>query len=74
MACLHGYRGNIVDVDLLVRPDDNPRICEVNAFRDKDKTHLCDLISLGLVDASWLPRLVPEHAARLQQLIDDSSG
>jgi hypothetical protein len=23
---------------------------------------------------TWLPRLVPEHAARLQQLIDDPDG
>jgi hypothetical protein len=32
------------------------------------------MLALGLIDASWLPRLVPEHAARLQQLIDDPEG
>lgn len=47
---------------------------KLNSFRDKDRTHLRDLISLGLVDASWLPRLIPEHAARLQQLLDDPDG
>ena len=47
---------------------------KLNAFRDKDRTHLRDLISLGLIDATWLPRLVPEHAARLQQLLDDPDG
>ena len=47
---------------------------KLNAFRDKDKTHLRDLISLSLIDASWLQRLVPEHAARLQQLLDDPDG
>ena len=36
--------------------------------------HLRDMLSLGLVDASWLPRLVPLHAERLQQLIDDPDG
>jgi hypothetical protein len=51
---------NTQDVDLLVRR--------------KDQIHLLDMLSLGLVDASWLPRLVPEHAARLQQLIDDPDG
>jgi hypothetical protein len=51
---------NTQDVDLLVRR--------------KDQMHLLDMLSLGLVDASWLPRLVPEHAARLQQLIDDPDG
>ena len=45
-----------------------------NAFRRKDQTHLLDMLSLGLIDASWLPRLVPEHAARLQQRIDDPDG
>ncbi len=49
-------------------------VMKLNSFRDKDRTHLRDLISLGLVDASWPPRLVPEHAARLQQLLDDPDG
>jgi hypothetical protein len=51
---------NTQDVDLLVRR--------------KDQIHLLDMLSLGLIDASWLPRLVPKHAARLQQLIDDPDG
>jgi hypothetical protein len=49
-------------------------VMKLNSFRDKDRTHLRDLIALGLVDASWLPRCVPEHAARLQQLLDDPDG
>ena len=57
----------IVTLEALVR-------MKLNSFRDKDRTHLRDFISLGLIDASWLPRLVPEHAARLQQLIDDPDG
>jgi len=51
---------NTQDVDLLVRRS--------------DQIHLLDMLSLGLIDASWLPRLVPEHAARLQQLINDPDG
>lgn len=47
---------------------------KLNSFRRKDQVHLQDLISLGLVDASWLPRCIPEHAARLQQLLDDPEG
>ena len=57
----------IVTLEALVR-------MKLNSFRDTDRTHLRDFLSLGLVDASWLPRLVPEHAARLQQLIDDPDG
>lgn len=47
---------------------------KLNSFRDKDRTHLRDMISLGLIDASWLDRLVPEHAERLKQLLDDPDG
>lgn len=47
---------------------------KLNSFRDKDRTHLRDLLDLGLIDASWLPNLLPEHAARLQQLLDDPDG
>jgi len=57
----------IVTLEALVR-------MKLNSFRDKDRTHLRDFLALGLIDASWLPRLVPEHAARLQQLIDDPEG
>jgi hypothetical protein len=38
--------------------------------RDKDRTHVRDLIGVGLVDASWLTKLAPELAARLKQILD----
>lgn len=44
------------------------------AWRDKDRTHLRDLIGVGLLDASWPPRFSPQLAARLQQLLDDPHG
>ena len=44
------------------------------SYRRKDQVHLLDLLGVGLIDSSWLPRLLPEHAARLQQLIDDPEG
>ena len=47
---------------------------KLNSFRRKDQVHLLDMISLGLIDATWLDRLVPEHAARLKQLLDDPDG
>lgn len=58
---------HVVGLDPLVR-------MKLNSFRRKDQVHLQDMISLGLVDASWLERLVPEHAARLKQLLDDPDG
>ena len=47
---------------------------KLNAFRDKDRMHLRDMLSIGLIDATWLPRLIPEHAAKLKLLIDDPEG
>ena len=39
------------------------------SFRDKDRTHLRDLLELGLVDESWCARLPAALADRLRQLI-----
>ena len=47
---------------------------KLNSFRDKDRTHLRDMIELNLIDASWLIKLHPQHAARLQELLDDPHG
>lgn len=58
---------DILSLEALVR-------MKLNSFRRKDQVHLLDLLALGLVDRSWLPNLLPEHAARLQQLIDDPDG
>ena len=47
---------------------------KLTSFRDKDRTHVRDLISVGLVDATWVPRLHPELGPRLQQLLDNPDG
>ena len=47
---------------------------KLTAFRDKDRTHLRDLIGVGLIDAGWLPKLPPVLADRLRQLLDDPEG
>ncbi len=44
------------------------------SYRDKDRTHLRDLIALGLVDASWLAKLPPELAERLKYILDTPDG
>ncbi len=54
----------IVELTELVR-------MKLNSFRDKDRTHLRDMIQLGLIDASWPPRLEPELGERLQLLLDN---
>jgi hypothetical protein len=47
---------------------------KLTAFRDKDRTHLRDLIDVGLVDAGWLAKLHPVLAERLRQLLDAPLG
>jgi hypothetical protein len=47
---------------------------KLTAFRDKDRTHIRDMIEVGLVDASWVERLPPPLGARLQFLLDDPEG
>src|SRR5437879_1060615 len=38
--------------------------------RDKDRTHVRDLIGVGLIDAAWLTKLPPDLAERLKQILD----
>ena len=47
---------------------------KLTAFRDKDRTHLRDLIDIGLLNRSWALRLSPELATRLQSLLDNPEG
>ena len=47
---------------------------KLTSYRDKDRTHLRDLIEVGLVDASWISRLPAELAPRLQSLLDNPEG
>lgn len=44
------------------------------SFRDKDRMHLRDLASAGLVDESWLEKFSPPLAARLKAILDDPEG
>ncbi|HEY8666765.1 MAG TPA: nucleotidyltransferase family protein [Tepidisphaeraceae bacterium] len=47
---------------------------KLTAFRDKDRTHLRDLIEVGLIDRTWPGRFLPELGARLQSLLDTPGG
>jgi hypothetical protein len=57
----------LVTLDALVR-------MKLTSFRDKDRTHLRDLIEIGLVDPSWCSRLPSTLSGRLQQLFDNPEG
>jgi len=38
--------------------------------RDKDRTQVRDLVGVGLIDGSWLAKLPPVLAERLQAILD----
>ncbi len=60
-----GFR--LVSLDALVR-------MKLTSFRDKDRVHVRDLISVGLVDDTWIDRVSPVLRARLQAMLDDPDG
>lgn len=47
---------------------------KLNAFRRKDQVHLLDMISLGMIDATWPDRYPEKLRLRLQELLDDPDG
>ena len=47
---------------------------KLTAWRDKDRTHLRDLIGVCLIDPTWPARLSPALGARLRQLLDTPNG
>jgi hypothetical protein len=57
----------VVSLEALVR-------MKLTSYRDKDRTHLRDLIDVGLVDASWPARYPGELGRRLQALLDTPDG
>jgi hypothetical protein len=57
----------VISLDALVR-------IKLTEYRDKDRTHLHDLIEVGLLDAGWLAKLPQVLADRLGQLLDTPEG
>lgn len=47
---------------------------KLTSFRRKDQVHIMDMISIGLIDESWLARLSPVLSSRLQELLSDPDG
>jgi len=43
---------------------------KLSVFCDEDRVHIRDLISVGLADASWLPRLPESLRSRLQTILN----
>lgn len=47
---------------------------KLTSYRDKDRVHIRDMISIGMIDETWLANMNPELQSRLQQLLDDPDG
>jgi hypothetical protein len=47
---------------------------KLTSYRDKDRTHLRDMIDVGLIDLAWPVKYPGELGQRLQQLLDDPDG
>jgi hypothetical protein len=57
----------LISLEALVR-------MKLSAFCDKDRVHLRDLVSVGLIDASWLERLPPPLRVRLESILSSPEG
>jgi hypothetical protein len=57
----------LINLEALVR-------MKLTAFRDKDRTHLRDLIEVGLIDAKWPDRFTPVLAERLKSILANPEG
>jgi len=47
---------------------------KLTAYRDKDRTHLRDMLEVGLIDETWCQYYPPELAARLRALVETPGG
>ena len=47
---------------------------KLTSYRDKDRTHLRDMLSIGLLDVIWTKKLPAVLATRLKHLIDTPDG
>jgi hypothetical protein len=57
----------VVDLEGLVR-------MKLVSNRDKDRTHIRDLIGVGLIDATWPDRFPPDLADRLRAILANPDG
>lgn len=62
-----GPRFRLVSLEALLR-------MKLVSYRDKDKTHIRDLIGVGLIDDTWPERFPPLLAERLREILADPDG
>jgi hypothetical protein len=47
---------------------------KLTSYQRKDQVHILDMISVGIIDVTWLERLPNTLRPRLQELLDDPDG
>lgn len=67
VGTVHAEGFELVALEALVR-------MKLTGFGDKDRMHLRDLASVGLIDDDWAQRFSPVLAERLRRILDDPEG
>jgi hypothetical protein len=49
-------------------------VMKLMSNRRKDQVHVADMVAVGLIDASWVAKLPPVLAERLQHILDTPDG
>lgn len=62
-----GPRFRLVALEALLR-------MKLTSYQDKDKTHIRDMIGVGLIDDTWPDRFPPVLAERLREILADPDG
>ena len=47
---------------------------KLTSYRDKDRTHVRDMIGVGLIDRSWIERVPQVLSQRLAEIFDSPEG
>lgn len=63
----HGGDFQVVTLEALLR-------MKLVSYRDKDRTHIRDLIGVGLIDATWAEKYPPPLDERLRVILADPEG
>ena len=75
------YSDPVPDIDEYALIDDARKLpldklvkMKLTSFRDKDRVHIREMISIDLIDESWLSKYVDPSRSRLKELLDDPNG
>lgn len=74
LAPVPGIDQYVLMAEARTLPLDRLVAMKLTANRDRDRVHIHDMISIGLIDDNWLEKYSPELRARLKGLLEDPDG